>query len=124
MAAYMSSTEDNVVQAITTSAAVMKELRDEGLRKGELERARNLLKGATARKMESTDHRLYRLTRSFMLTGRAEPFKNDLNELDRVTEEDVMRVAGNIISSKKLNIAIYGKRTKELRSMSADQIDI
>ena len=124
MAAYMSSTEDNVMNAINTSAAVMKELRDEGLAKGELERIRNLIKGATARKMESTDSRLYRMTRSFILTGKAEPFVNDLNALDNVTEEDIMRVAGDVISSKKLNIAVYGKRTKELSGMTTDQIDI
>jgi len=124
MAAYMSSTEDNVIKAVTTSAEVLKGLKDEGLRKGELERARNLLKGATVRRMESTNQRLYRLTRAFMLAGKAEPFMKDINALDDVTEEDVMRVAEDVISSKKLNIAIYGKRTKEVRSLSADQLDV
>ena len=124
MAAYMSSTEDNVIKAVMTSAEVLKGVKDEGLRKGELERARNLLKGATVRKMESTDHRLYRLTRAFMLTGKAEPFMKDINALDDVTEEDVMRVADDVISSKKLNIAIYGKSTKNVRSLSIDQVDV
>ncbi|MDR0791367.1 MAG: insulinase family protein [Methanomassiliicoccaceae archaeon] len=124
MAAYMSSTEDNVMNAINTAAHVMRDLRDNGLHKGELDRARNLLKGATARNMESTSHRLYRMTKSFMLTGRAEPFTKDLNALDKVTDEDVMRVANDIISSKKLNIAVYGKKTKELSKMTIDQIDL
>ncbi|MDR0791474.1 MAG: insulinase family protein [Methanomassiliicoccaceae archaeon] len=124
MAAYMSSTENNVMNAINTAAAVMKDLRDNGLQKGELDRARNLLKGATARNMESTDRRMYRLTKSFMLTGKAEPFRKDLDALDRVTDDDVMRVANDIISSKKLNIAVYGKRTKELSKMTIDQIDL
>ena len=124
MAAYMSSTEENVLEAINTSAAVLKGLRDGGLNKGELDRARNLIKGATARKMESTDDRLYRMTKMFMLTGKAEPFVNDLNALDHVTEEDIMRVAEDVISSKKLNIAVYGKRTKELSKMSLDQMDL
>jgi predicted Zn-dependent peptidase len=124
MAAYMSSTENNVMNAINTAAEVMKELRDNGLQKGELDRSRNLIKGATARNMESTDRRLYRMTKSFMVTGKAEPFTNDLDALDRVTDEDVMRVACDIISSKKLNIAIYGKKTKELSKMTVDQIDL
>ena len=124
MAAYMSSTEENVIEAISTAAKVLKGLRDGGLEKGELDRARNLLKGATARKMESTDDRLYRMTKMFMLTGKAEPFTKDMNALDRVTEEDVMRVASDVITAKKLNIAIYGKRTKELSKMTIDQIDI
>ncbi|MCL2142748.1 MAG: insulinase family protein [Methanomassiliicoccaceae archaeon] len=124
MAAFMSSTEDNASAAIMTAAAAMKELRDEGLGKGELDMARNLLKGATVRKMESTDSRLYRMTKTFMLTGKAEPFTNDLDALDRITEEDVMKVAEDVINAKKLNIAVYGKRTKELSKMTTDQIDL
>ena len=124
MTVYMSSTEDNVMNAITTSAKVLKEMRDEGPHKGELDRARNLIKGAVVRKMESTDSRLYRLTKTFMLTGKAEPFMNDLDALDHVKEEDIRRVAQDVISSKKLNIAVYGKKTKELSKMTIDQIDI
>ena len=124
MTAYMSSTEDNVMKAMNSAADVLREVRDEGLKKGELDRARNLLKGATVRRMESTSHRLHRMTVSFMLTGKAESFRCDLNALDKVTEEDVMRVASDVISSKKLNIAVYGKKTKELSKMTIDQIDL
>jgi predicted Zn-dependent peptidase len=124
MAFYMSSTEDNVLNAINTAADVLKELRDNGLQKGELDRARNLMKGATARKMESTNNRMYRMTRTFMLTGKAEPFVNDLDALDHVSDEDIMRVADDIISSKKVNIAVYGKKTKDMAKMRIDQIDI
>jgi predicted Zn-dependent peptidase len=124
MTAYMSSTEDNAITARMTAAEVFKELRDGGLQKGELDRARNLLKGATVRKMESTGSRMYRMTKAFMLTGKAEPFMNDLEALDHVTDEDVIRVAGDVISSKKLNIAVYGKKTKELSKMGIGQIDL
>jgi len=124
MAAYLSSTENNVMNAISSVAEVFKSVRDEGIKKEELDGARNLVKGATARKMESTDSRLYRMTRTFMLTGKAEPFTNDLSALDNVTEEDIMRVAGDVISSKKLNIAVYGKKMKELSKMTIDHIDL
>jgi len=124
MTAFMSSTDDNVTEAVTTSAKVLKGLKDEGLQKGELERARNLLKGATVRRMESTNQRLYRLTKTFMITGKAEPFMNEVNALDDITEEDVMRVAEDVISSKKLNMAIYGKRTKQVKSLTLDQLDV
>jgi len=124
MAAYLSSTENNAMNAISSVADVFRSVRDEGIKKDELESARNLIKGATARKMESTDSRLYRLTKTFMITGKAEPFTNDLSALDNVTEEDVMRVANDVISSKKLNIAVYGKKMKELSKMTIDQIDL
>jgi predicted Zn-dependent peptidase len=124
MAAFMSCTEDNVTEAITTSAKIFKGLRDEGLQKGELERARNLWKGVIVNAMESTHSRLLSLTDSFMLTGKAEPFMNKVNALDDVTEEDIMRVANDVIASKKLNMVIYGKRTKQVTSLSLDQLDI
>ena len=124
MVTYMSSTEENVMTAITTAADVLRGIRDEGLVKGELDRARNLLKGATVRRMESTRSRLHRMAMTFMITGKAEPFTDDLDELDNVTEDDVMRVAHDVISSKKLNIAVYGKKTKELSDLTIDQIDV
>jgi len=124
MVTYMSSTEENVMPAITTAAEVLRGIRNEGLAKGELDRARNLLKGATVRRMESTRSRLHRMAMTFMITGKAEPFTKDLDELDKVTEDDVMRVAQDVISSKKLNIAVYGKKTKELSEMTIDQIDV
>jgi predicted Zn-dependent peptidase len=124
MTAYMSSTEENVITAINAAADVLRELRNEGLSKGELDRARNLLKGATVRKMESTRSRLHRMTVSFMLTGKAEPFMNDLDALDNVTEEDIMRVAGDVMTANKLNIAVYGKKMKKIENMTIDQIDL
>jgi predicted Zn-dependent peptidase len=124
MVTYMSSTEENVMTAINSAADVLREIRGEGLVKGELDRARNLLKGATVRRMESTRSRLHRMAMSFMVTGKAVPFTDDLDELDNVTEEDVMRVARDVIDAKKLNIAVYGKRTKEMSGLTIDQVDL
>ena len=111
MAAYMSSTEKNVLDCINTTAKACRELRDEGLVKGELERARNLIKGATARQSESTTNRLYRLIKRYMLTGSTETIGEKMRKLDAVTEEDVMRVANSVIT-KDIVISVYGKSAK------------
>jgi len=123
MAAYMSSTEKNVMDCIATTAQVCKELRDEGLVKGELERARNLIKGATARQSESTNNRLYRLIKRYMLTGSTETIGERMRKLDAVTEEDVMRVATDVIT-KELVVSVYGTNTSKMKKFDIGSIEI
>ena len=122
-ATYMSSTEENVLEAITTTAKTFRELKENGLTEGELTRSRNLVKGALTRYMESTTHRLYRLARNTMLTGEPEAFEDRLAALDAVTEEDVMRVADEIIDPKGLNIVMFGNDVKSMKKFSVDQLD-
>jgi len=119
----MSSTEENVLEAITTTAKTFRELKENGLTEGELTRSRNLVKGALTRYMESTTHRLYRLARNTMLTGEPEAFEDRLAALDAVTEEDVMRVADEIIDPKGLNIVMFGNDVKSMKKFSVDQLD-
>lgn len=123
MGTFMSSTEENVLEAIETTARTYKALKENGLTEGELTRARNLVKGALSRYMESTSHRLYRLARNTMLTGEPEAFEDRLASLDAVTEEDVMRVARDIMDPKGLNVVMYGKDAKSMKKFSVDQLD-
>ncbi|MBQ6547455.1 MAG: insulinase family protein [Candidatus Methanomethylophilaceae archaeon] len=122
-ATFMSSTEENVLEAIETTAKTYRLLKENGLTEGELARARNLVKGALTRYMESTSHRLYRLARNTMLTGEPERFEDRLAALDAVTEEDVMRVAEDIIDPKGLNVVMFGNDVKDMRKFSVDQLD-
>lgn len=124
VAAYLSSTEENVLEAAEVAASVCRELRDEGLRPGELQRAKNLVKGANVRYMESAEHRLYRMARSFMLTGEPETLEERLAAYDAVTEEDVMRVAADLIDARRLNVAMYGPKVKAMKGFEASQLDL
>jgi len=122
LSVYMSSTKENVIESVTACASVCRELRDEGLVKGELEKAKNLVKGAGSRQLESTVNRAYRMTRRFMLTGRPESFTERMAVLEAVSEEDVMRVASDVISEKNLAVAVYGTKNKEIKGFSIDRI--
>ena len=122
-AAFMSSTEENVLEAIETTAKAYRQLKENGLTEGELTRSRNLVKGALIRYMESTSHRLYRLARNTMLTGQVETFEDRLAALDAVTEEDVMRVAQDILDPNGLNIVMFGNDVKDMKDFSVDQLD-
>ncbi len=112
---YMSCTGPNVVEAMETSAAQFGKLLKEGLEKGELERAKRLVKGANVRAMESTDNRLYRMVVNHMLNGTAESLDERLARIDAVTEDDLMRVAEDILRADRLNVVVLGKGNKKVR---------
>jgi predicted Zn-dependent peptidase len=121
--AFMSSTENNVLEAIETSANAFRLLKEEGFKKGELTRSKNLLKGAMSRSMESTSHRLERLVRVTMNRGAPESIEDFFAKIDAVTEEDVLRVAEKILDPKELNISILGDEIKNMKDFSIDQLD-
>lgn len=121
---YMSATEENVLEAIQTTCKIYCDLKKDGLQKGELDRARNLVKGATVRYMESTEHRMYSLAKNFIITGRPDTIRERLAALDAVTEEDIMRVAQDIISPNALNIVMYGNKVRDMKDFDISQIEL
>ena len=112
MATYMSCTGSNVREALETAAGEMSRLLREGLEKGELERAKRLVKGSNVRAMESTESRLYRLGVNYMLNGSAERLEDRLARIDAVTEDDVMRVAEDLLRPDRLNVVVLGSKSR------------
>lgn len=111
---YMSCTESNVIEAMETVTSEIKRLLGNGLEKGELERSKRLIKGANVRSMESTEHRLYRLGVNHMLNGSTECLEDRLAKIDAVSEDDVMRVAEDILKADRLNTVVLGKGNRNL----------
>lgn len=122
LATYMSCTDRNVIEAMETVASVISEFLREGLERGELERAKRLLKGANVRSMESTEHRLYRLGVNHMLNGSTETLEERLARIDAVTEDDVMRVAGDLLRGDRLNTVVLGRGNREIRRYDASAL--
>ena len=121
---YMSCTDGNVIEAMETVASVISQFLREGLEKGELERAKRLIKGANVRSMESTEHRLYRLGVNHMLNGATETLEERLDRIDAVTEDDVMRVAGDLLRADRLNTVVLGKGNREIRKYDASALTL
>ena len=121
---YMSSTDDNVIEAMETAARAFGDLRREGLEKGELDRTKKLMKGAIVRSMESTDRRLYRLGRDYMLNGKVMTLHDRLKTLSDVTEEDVMKVVEDIVKASTLNITVLGKGNGRIKRFDPSHLDL
>lgn len=122
--AYMSCTDANVIESMETVASVISGLLREGLEEGELDRAKRLVKGANVRAMESTEHRLYRLGMNHMLNGSSETLEQRLARIDAVTEEDVMRVAQDLLREDRLNTVVLGKGNREIRKYDASALTL
>lgn len=122
-ASFMSSTSKNVLEAITTTAKVYKQLKDEGLTKNELDRSKNILKGHLIRSMESTENRMFRLAIDTMISGKSTTLEECMAVLDAVTEEDVVKVANEILDPKRLNVVMLGNDVKNMKDFSVDQLD-
>ena len=120
---YMSATEENVLDAIETTARTYRELKDWGLTDGELQRVKNLVKGALIRGMESTSRRLYTLAKGTMLVGKPRSLEERLSRLDAVTEEDVMRVAEKVIRPEGLNVVMYSDDVASMKDFKPTQLD-
>lgn len=121
---YMSCTDKNVIEAMETVASVISDFLKEGLEKGELERAKRLVKGANVRSMESTEHRLYRLGVNHMLNGSTEVLEDRLARIDAVTEDDVMRVAEDLLRADRLNTVVLGKGNREIRNYDSSALSL
>lgn len=122
LTAFMSCTKENVAEAMETTTKVLGNFLKEGLEKGELDRAKRLVKGANVRAMESTDNRLYRLGVNHMLNGSTETLEQRLERIEAVTEEDVMRVAEDILKSDRLNTVVLGKNSRKFKNYDATKI--
>lgn len=122
LVAYMSCTDANAEEAMSTTVSEFGRLLRDGLEAGELERAKRLVKGANVRAMESTEHRLYRLGVNHMLNGSTESLEERLARIDAVTEEDVMRVARDVLRPDRLNAVVLGKAGRAVRNMGAGDL--
>ncbi|MDR0524177.1 MAG: insulinase family protein [Candidatus Methanoplasma sp.] len=124
LCAFMSCTTGNAMEAVRAAAGALSSVRREGFEKGEVERTKRLIKGAVVRAAESTERRLYMLSRDFMLCGRAKTLEERLAEIDSVTEEDVAAAASEIIGSGRLNMTVLGRGDRALRRLDASEIDL
>ena len=50
-----------------------------------------------------------------MLNGSTESLEERLDKIDAVTEEDVMRVAGDILRPERMNVMVLGKAGRAVR---------
>lgn len=100
--------EEKLKQAVSVTLAECKKIKDEGLRKGEIERAKELLKGRLLISLEDSSRvAQFFGTRRLLQNSFSTPTEV-IDNIMAVTEEQVIEAAKFIFQPKNINFAVIG----------------
>jgi predicted Zn-dependent peptidase len=99
---------NRIDDAVSTIAAELRKIAAEPVPTDELEKARSFTKGRFVLELESPQGLTLFGLRREVLEGRTPELEEILGALDRVTAEDVQRVAADLISEEQLRLAVIG----------------
>jgi predicted Zn-dependent peptidase len=118
-----STSAGNATKVARMVAEEIELLKDEGLRPGELDRAKRWVKGMFVRKLEDTEDRMYWLSEQYHLRKEAKGVDESMREFMDVSEEQVLKAANDILRPKRMCIALHmpekeGRRSaREMRAL-------
>jgi predicted Zn-dependent peptidase len=99
---------NRIDDAVSTIAAELYKIADEAVPQDELDKAKSFSKGRFVLQLETSQGLIMFGLRREVLEGRTSDPEEILTELDKVTAEDVGRVAGDLIEKGGLNLAVIG----------------
>jgi predicted Zn-dependent peptidase len=105
---YVGTRPDNVAEAMDVIGAELRRICDEGVSEGELDRARENVKGRTTLAMESTAARMSRLGSSVLMDVPLLTLDEVLARIDAVTLEDVRVLTAELFDPSRMSAAGVG----------------
>ena len=104
-----------IFEAIEIIWEELKKVKKEGVKASELRRAKDFLKGKLVLSLEESNEIASYFTKQYMLTGKLETPEKKFKKAEKVTKEDIQRVASKLFKKNQLNIAVIGpfKHKKE-----------
>jgi predicted Zn-dependent peptidase len=105
---YVGTRAENVVPCVEIVAEQIAEIAAGRLRPGELERAKENLKGRITLSMESTSNRMSRLGKSLITDTELLSFDRIIAEIDAVEPDAVAELAGLLLAPERLSAAGVG----------------
>jgi predicted Zn-dependent peptidase len=108
MVVYAGCANDAVHELIDVVVSELKEIKRDSLLVEELARAKDHLKGSLMLGLESTSSRMSNLARQEIYFDRYHDLDETLAGIDKVTGEDVQRVAGNLFFDGGLSATVVG----------------
>lgn len=116
---FFSTSFENADKVFRLVSEEMRKFKDQGLEKGELTRAKRWIKGMIVRKLEPVENRMFFLGEVFLQSGKLMTGAQILEQLEKVTEEDVERIAQTMFNQGKHSIALNAPK-KEGRALSKE----
>jgi predicted Zn-dependent peptidase len=105
---YAGCANEAVAELIDVVVAELRQLRGERVGEEELRRAKDHLKGSLMLNLESTSSRMSHLARQEIYRDRTDTLDEMLAAIERVTSDDVHRLAGRLFSTGTLGITVLG----------------
>ena len=112
----------SVSEVVDLVVAELRGMKAAPMEESELRRAKDHLKGSLVLGLESTSSRMSQLARSEMYFGRQIDIDETLAALDRVTADDVQRVAADLFANGNLAATVLGPVDGE--GLSESQLDL
>jgi predicted Zn-dependent peptidase len=108
MTVYAGCANDAVSELIDVVIVELRRMKDEPLPAAELQRAKDHLKGSLMLNLESTSSRMSHLARQEIYFGRHFGLDETLQGVERVTVDDVQRVARDLFADQGLAATVVG----------------
>ncbi|MCW1888122.1 MAG: insulinase family protein [Candidatus Moranbacteria bacterium] len=115
LSTYMGVEHENIEKALRVVLDEYKKIATEAVGKDELKKAKESIKGRMALGLEGSDDVVEYLVAQEVLQDKIVLPKDKVKAIDRVTAEDVLRVAKMIFTDKRLNIAVIGPEAKQTK---------
>lgn len=107
-AIYAGTSKENLKQVVDLILAEFAKVKKEGITKEELQRAKEYLKGNLVLGLESTSARMSWMAKSEFYYGRVQTIDEIFAMVDKVTQDDIIKLANEYLINKYLNLATIG----------------
>src|SRR6266498_4508976 len=112
---YIGTREDNLAACLEITSEQIAEIAAGNVRAGELERAKESLKGRIMLSMESTSNRMSRLGKSLVSESELLSFERIIAEIEAVEPDAVSELAALLLAPEKLSISGIGPSAARFR---------
>jgi predicted Zn-dependent peptidase len=113
---YLGTREENLVPCLEIAARELADVAEGNVRAGELERAKENLKGRMLLSMESTSNRMSRLGKSLVTGTELLSLEELVERIDAVSAEDVAALAAELMSPERFSAAGIGPSARRFRA--------
>ncbi|MDI6731188.1 MAG: pitrilysin family protein [Candidatus Margulisbacteria bacterium] len=105
---YAGTSAGSLEQVINLILLEFSQLKKEGISLAELDKARENLKGSLVLGLESTSSRMSWLAKSQMYHNRVQTIDEVFEKVDKVTNDDIIRMANDYFKDEYLTLAVIG----------------
>ncbi|WP_297405768.1 pitrilysin family protein [uncultured Cetobacterium sp.] len=105
---YAGTTHENYKEVIEIIESELKDIYSNGITEKELQKAKNQFLSMVTFGLESSKGKMSRLANSYLLYGKIKPISDVIKEIEKVTLEDIKKVAKDIFDEKYYSKTILG----------------